>query len=164
MRKLLFLAGICFALNVTAQRNWVNYHSNCPVMDAHDWMDEMRYDDEFSYSLDYKPDLSFKESRKTKRRLRKARRGAKRLAKASHKFVPDRDNLTVTAYLDGDDQASYHLKLTDRKGKVIQSYLHLSPQTIQEIQLITLMPGKYQLSLYSGIERSLVSRYDVNRY
>ncbi|MFK7981570.1 MAG: hypothetical protein AB8G86_16425, partial [Saprospiraceae bacterium] len=31
-------------------------------------------------------------------------------------------------------------------------------------QLMQLLPGKYQLSLYAGVERKLISRYDVNRY
>lgn len=164
MRKLLVLAGVCFVLNVSAQRTWANYENHCPVLDSHDWMMEMRYDDEFSYSMAYQPDMSVKESRKTRKKLRNARKAKRQLAKANFKIVPDRKNLTVTAHLDAKDQTAYHLKLTTRKGKVIKSFLHLSPQTVQEIKLMQLLPGKYQLSLYAGIERRLISRYDVNRY
>lgn len=164
MRKLLLLAGLCFALNATAQRTWVNYQNQCSVIDANDWMLDMRYDDEFSYSMNYQPDMSLRESRKTRKKLRKARKGKKRLAKTNFKVVPDREKLTVTAYLDAEETLPYHLKLTTQKGKVVKSFLHLSPQTIQEIRLMQLMPGKYQLSLYAGIERRLVSRYNVNRY
>ncbi len=164
MRKLLILAGVCFVLNATAQRDWKNYSPNSSTIDSHSWMEDMCYDDEFTYTLDYKPDMSIRESRKTKRRLRKARKGKNRLANANFEVIPDRDQLTVTAFLDATDQSSYHLKLTNKKGKVIKSFLHLSPQTVQEIQLMQLLPGKYQLSLYAGIERRLVSRYDVNRY
>jgi len=84
------------------------------------------------------------------------------LVKTNFRVVPDRENLTVTAHLDAETETSYHLKLTTKKEKkVVKSFLHLSPQTVQEIQL---MPGKYQLSLYAGIERRLIQRYDVNRY
>lgn len=165
MRKLLLLAGICFALNLSAQKNWNQYDRNHSIMDEYDWMDEMRYDDEFSYSMDYQPDMSIRESRKTKRKLRKARKGRKQLAKTNFRVIPDRENLTVTAHLYGQEADSYHLKLTTKKGKkVVKAFLHLSPLTIQEIQLMQLLPGKYQLSLYAGVERRLVKRYDVNRY
>ena len=134
-------------------------------MDEYYWMDEMRYDDEFSYSLDYQPDMSIRESRKTRKKLRKARRGQKRMVKANFEVVPDRENLTVTAHLDAETETSYHIKLTTKKGKkVVKSFLHLSPQTVQEIQLMQLLPGKYELSLYAGVERKLLRRYDVNRY
>lgn len=164
MRKLLILAGVCFVLNATAQGNWKNRNFNSSTIDSHTWMMDMCYDDEFTYTVDYQPDMSIRESRKTKRKLRKARRGKKKLAKANFKVVPDREQLTVTAYLDAEDESNYHLKLTTKKGKVVKSFLHLSPQTVQEIQLMQLMPGKYKLSLYAGIERRLVSRYDLNRY
>lgn len=164
MRKLLLLASVCFVLNATAQKNWKNYSHPPRTVDSHTWMMDMSHDDEFTYTLDYKPDMSIKESRKTRKRLRKARKGRKQLAKANFKVIPDRDQLTVTAFLDAEDQSSYHLKLTNNKGKVIKSFLHLSPQTVQEIQLMQLLPGKYRLSLYAGIERRLISRYDVNRY
>lgn len=164
MRKLLILAGVCFVLNATAQRDWKNYSQNHNTIDSHTWMMDMCYDDEFTYTLDYKPDMAIRESRKTKRRLRKARKGKKQLAKTNFRVVPNRDQLTLTAFLDATDQSSYHLKLTNNKGKVIKSFLHLSPKTVKEIQLMQLLPGKYQLSLYAGIERRLVSRYDVNRY
>ncbi len=165
MRKLLLLACLGFALNATAQQNWKNYSSyRSSTIDPYSCMMELKYDDEFYYTMDYKPDMSIKESRKTRRKLRKARKGRKQLAKANFKVVPDRDQLTVTAYLDAETESSYHLKLTTNKGKVIKSFLHLSPQTVQEIKLMQLLPGKYQLSLYAGIERKLLSRYDVNRY
>lgn len=78
---------------------------------------------------------------------------------------PKQENLTVTANLDAETETSYHLKLTTKKGKkVVKSFLHLSPQTVQEIQLMQLLPGKYQLSLYAGVERKLIRRFDVNRY
>jgi hypothetical protein len=155
---------LCIALQLNAQRDWVNYHNQCPIIDNHDWMRAMSHDDEFSYVQNYKPDMLVKESRKTRRKLRKARRGKKRLAKTNFKVVSNRKKLAITAYIDAEDKKSYHLKLTNKKGKVIKSYLHLSPKTIQEIQLMQLMPGKYELSLYAGIERRLMSRYKVNRY
>lgn len=167
MRKLILLAGLCIAFNLNAQRTWVHYQNNCPIVDAHDWMNEMQYDDEFSVGIDYRPDMSFKESRKTrkaKKRLRKARKKGSQLAEADFKIIPDRENLKVMALINSEKEEAYHIKLTNRKGKVIQSYLHLSPQTMQEIKLMQLMPGKYQLSLYAGIERRLITRYDVNRY
>jgi len=165
MRKLLVLAGICCTLNLSAQKNWSQYDRNSSIMDEYSWMDEMRYDDEFSYSMDYQPDMSIRESRKTRKKLRRARRGQRRLAKTNFNVVPDRENLTVTAHLDAETETSYHLKLTTKKGKkVVKAFLHLSPKTVQEIQLMQLLPGKYQLSLYAGVERRLVSRYDVNRY
>ena len=165
MRKRLLLTGICFALNLSAQKNWNSYNRSHSIADEYSWMDEMRYDDEFSYSMDYQPDMSIRESRKTRKKLRKARKGQKRLVKTNFKVVPDRENLTVTAHLDAETETSYHLKLTTKKEKkVVKSFLHLSPQTVQEIQLMQLMPGKYQLSLYAGIERRLIRRYDVNRY
>lgn len=165
MRKLLVLASICFVLNATAQRNWKNYTDyHRSTIDPYSHMMDMQYDDEFSYAMNYQPDMSIRESRKTRKKLRKARKGKKQLAKANFKVVTDRDQLTVTAYLDAAESSSYHLKLTTKKGKVIKSFLHLSPQTVQEIKLMQLLPGKYQLSLYAGIERRLLSRYDVNRY
>lgn len=165
MRKLLVFAGLCLALNVCAQHNWQNYAKyRTSTVDPYHCMMDMKYDDEFSYSMAYQPDMSIKESRKTRKKLRKARRGKKRLAKTNFKVVPDREQLTVTAYLDAEEKESYHLKLTTNKGKVIKSFLHLSPQTVQEIRLMQLLPGKYQLSLYAGIERRLLSRYDLNRY
>ena len=165
MRKLLLLASICFALNLSAQKNWNQYDRNRSIMDEYSWMEEMRYDDEFSYSMDYQPDMSVRESRKTRKKLRRAKRGQKHLVKTNFSIVPDRENLTVTAHIDAETETSYHLKLTTKKGKkVVKSFLHLSPQTVQEIQLMQLLPGKYQLSLYAGVERKLISRYDVNRY
>ena len=87
------------------------------------------------------------------------------MVKANFEVVPDRENLTVTAHLDAETETSYHIKLTTKKGKkVVKSFLHLSPQTVQEIQLMQLLPGKYELSLYAGVERKLLRRYDVNRY
>lgn len=165
MRKLLLLTGILFALNLSAQNSWQQHNRNRSIMNEYDWMDEMRYDDEFSYSMNYQPDMSIKESRKTRKKLRRAKKGQKRLAKTNFMIVPDRENLTVTAHLDAETETSYHLKLTTKKGKkVIKSFLHLTPQTVQEIQLMQLLPGKYQLSLYAGVERRLLHRYDVNRY
>jgi len=112
----------------------------------------------------YKPVCS-KKLKKTRKKLKRARKGRKQLAKTNFRVIPDRENLTVTAHLYGQEAASYHLKLTTKKGKkVIKSFLHLSPLTVQEIQLMQLLPGKYQLSLYAGVERRLVKRYDVNRY
>lgn len=165
MRKLLLLAGICFALNLSAQKNWNQYDRNRSVMNEYDWMDEMRHDDEFSYGMGYQPDMSIKESRKTRKKLRRAKKGQKRLAKTNFTVVPNRENLTVTAHLYAETETSYHLKLTTKKGKkVVKSFLHLSPLTVQEIQLMQLLPGKYELSLYAGVERRLLRRYDVNRY
>lgn len=165
MRKLLLLTSICFTVNLFAQRDWYQYDQNRVIMDEYDWMDEMRYDDEFSFSMDYQPDMSIKESRKTKRKLKRAKRGQKRMVKANFAIIPDREKLTVTAHLDAETATSYHIKLTTKKGKkVVKSFLHLSPQTVQEIQLMQLLPGKYQLSLYAGVERKLLRRFDVNRY
>ena len=164
MRKLLLLAAVCFALNASAQQNWQFYKNHCPSLDSHDWMMNMRYDDPFSYAQNYQPNMSVKESRKVRKKLRKARKGRKKLAKTNFQLVPNRKNLTITAYLDAEDQSSYHIKLLTRKGKVIKSFTHLSPKTVQKIQMLQLLPGKYHLNLYAGIERRLMSTYNVNRY
>lgn len=164
MRKLLLLAALCFAIHASAQRTWQTNHNYNPSFSDFDYFDELRHETQFAMGSKYQPDLVVKESKKVRRKLRKARKGKKHLAKANFEVVPDRKKLVVTAYLDGMTETAYHLKLTTRKGKVIKSFTHLSPQTIQEIQLMLLSPGKYQLSLYAGIERRLMSTYDINRY
>lgn len=164
MRKLLLLAAVCFAINASAQRTWQSNQNYNPSFDDFDYFDELRSNNPFAMGQKYQADLVVKESKRVKRKLRKARKGKKHLAKANLEVIPNREKLVITAYLDGTEETAYHLKLTNRKGKVIKSFTHLSSQTIQEIQLLQVLPGKYQLSLYAGIERRLMSTYDVNRY
>jgi len=167
MRKLLILAGVCFAISVMGQSKWRNipgYGSNaigfCPL--------EQMYDEETYYPMEdkfyYPPDMRVKESRKTRKKKRKARKRNQQLVKTNLKVIPDYEKLSITVSIDAENKEAFHLKLINEKGKVIQSYLHLSSKTTKEIEILPIKPGNYSLKLYAGLERRLVSSYDVNRY
>ena len=167
MRKLLILAGLCFAVSAMGQSKWRNIPGYSSMANGFCPLEQM-YDDEAYYPMRdkflYPPDMRVKESRKIRKKKRRAKKFSRQLAKTNLKVVPDYKNLSITVSIDAENKEAFHLKLVDGKGKVIQSYLHLSPKSTKEFEILPIKPGNYRLNLYTGLERRLVSSYDVNRY
>lgn len=167
MRKLLILAGLCLAVSAMGQSKWRNIPGYRNMAVGYCPLETMYHDDAYYPTQDkflYPPDMSVKESRKTRKKKRRARKFSQQLAKANIKVTPNYENLSITVSIDAENKEAFHLKLVDGKGKIVQSYLHLSPKSTKEFEILRIKPGTYSLNLYAGIERRLVSSYDVNRY
>lgn len=165
MRKLLILTFTSFSIALMAQSNWKATSFGIVYDNCYQCMElSAEYGNYPDRLYAYRPDLLVKESRKTRKKKRKARKKKYQLPVTNMQVLTDREKLAITVAIDTDNKEIFHLKLINAQGKVVKSYLHLSPKSIKEFKMHTQRPGNYKLNLYAGIERRLLNSYTVKWY
>ena len=166
MRRLLIIPLTCLSFAVMAQIGWKTYSPYGTVYNNWSQYDQLRH--ECGYYPEgrnpYPPDLSIKESKKTRKKKRKARKRGYPLPVTNMEVLTDRKKLAITVAIDAENKEAFHLKLINAEGRVVQSYLHLSPKSVKEFEMHRHQPGNYKLNVYAGIERRLLSSFTVKRY